>query len=189
MRLSVLLIACFIAWITHEWGDEKPLPDGWFWVSTRTDNATCKAFADKRPTLTSSRPISLECKTNSAGYAVVNFNFPVEKYRGKRVALFADVRTENISDNARLWIRIDDPGQLGVAGDAMGNRPLEGTTDWFLTVVGTDVPSNASSIMGGILLSGSGKISLMRARIQVISADFDLGHSSPPSNSASEAAK
>lgn len=190
MRVSVLLIACFIAWLVHEWGDEKPLPDLWQWASTRSDNSTCKAFADKRPTLTSPRPISLDCKTASTGYAVVNFNFPVEKYRGKRVALFAQVRTENVSESGRLWLRADKADQLGVAHNSMGDRPLKGTSEWVLVVVGLDVPIDASSLMGGISLEGSGKIALMSPSLRPVSAGFAADESTPQlSPSTPEVAK
>ena len=174
MRLSVLLIACFIAWITHEWGDEKPLPDGWYWTTLRADTANCKAFADKRPTITSPRPISLKCTTAEPGYVAARFFFPVEKHRGKRVAIFAQIRTEDVSDNARLWLRIDKPNQMGVAGDNMEKRRLNGTSDWVTAVVRADVPADATNIVGGIALEGSGKISVASWFIQEIGTDIDI---------------
>jgi hypothetical protein len=183
MRLSVLLIACFIAWVTHEWGDEKPLPDGWYWTSLRADTANCKAFADKRPTITAPRPVSLKCTTAAPGYVAARFFFPVEKYRGKRVAIFAQIRTEDVSESARLWLRIDKPNQMGVAGDEMEKRRIKGTSDWVTVVVRADVPADVSNIVGGIALEGSGKISVSSWFLQEIGADFNV---EPP---AREAAK
>ncbi len=167
MRLSVLLIACLIAWLTHEWGDEKPLPDGWRWTSLRADTANCKAFADQRPSFSAPRPVSIKCTTASPGYAAARFGFPVEQYRGKRATLFASVRVEDVSDGARLWLRADRPGQMGAAHDDMENRTLKGTSGWVTTVVSVEVPIDASTIFGGIALEGSGKISMMNPSLVV----------------------
>jgi hypothetical protein len=168
MRVYILIIACFIAWATHEWGDEKPLPDGWRWTSRRPDTATCNAFADKRPSITRARPISLRCSTAAPGYVAARFNFPVEAVRGKQAALFAEVRVENVSTAARLWLRADRPGQMGAAVDDMEARPLVGTSGWVTLVVTVDVPKDVSTLFGGIALEGSGKISVTNMRLEAI---------------------
>lgn len=140
----------------------------------QADTANCKAFADKRPTITAARPVSLKCTTAAPGYVAARFFFPVEKYRGKRVAIFAQIRTEDVSDNARLWLRIDKPNQMGAAGDNMENRHLNGTSDWVTAVVRADVPTDVSNIVGGIALEGSGKISVASWFLQEIGADFNV---------------
>jgi uncharacterized protein YbdZ (MbtH family) len=179
MRLSIFLLACLIAWVTHEWGDEKPLPDGWRWTSMRADTANCSAFADKRPTFTAERPVSIRCTSESPGYAAARFNFPVDALRGKRAGLFADVRVENVSKGSRLWLRVDRPGQFGAASDDMEDRPLRGTSDWFTVAVHVDVPSDASTLLGGIALEGSGKISVSNIRIEAISNNFQMDANPP----------
>jgi hypothetical protein len=174
VRLSIFLFACLIAWATHEWGDEKPLPDGWRWTSMRSDTANCSAFADKRPTFTAERPVSIRCTSESPGYAAARFNFPVDALRGKRAGLFADVRVENVSKGSRLWLRVDRPGQFGAASDDMENRPLIGTSEWVTVAVQVDVPSDASTLFGGIALEGSGKISVTNIRLEAVSTNFEM---------------
>jgi hypothetical protein len=165
MRVSILILACLIAWAAQEWGGEQPLPDGWRWASTRADIANCKAFAGERPSLTSPRPVTLRCTSAAPGYVAARFNFPLEGLRGKTATLFAQVKVENVSDKARLWLRVDKPGQMGWRHDDMEDRPLRGTSDWVTVLVTVDVPEDASTIFGGIALEGSGTISMMQPQL------------------------
>lgn len=162
MRVSILILACLIAWAVQEWGSEQPLPDGWRWASMRADTANCKAFAGERPSLTSPRPVTLRCTSAAPGYVAARFNFPLDGLRGKTARLFAQVKVENVSDSARLWLRVDKPSQMGWQSDDMEDRPLKGTSDWVTVVVTVDVPEDASSLFGGIALVGSGTISMMQ---------------------------
>jgi hypothetical protein len=162
VRISILLLACLIAWAAQEWGGEQALPDGWRWTSMRADTANCKAFAGERPTLTSPRPVTLRCTSAEPGYVAARFNFPLDGLRGKTARLFAQVKVENVSDRARLWLRVDKPGQMGWRNDDMEDRPIKGTSDWVTVVVSVEVPEDASSIFGGIALEGSGTISMMQ---------------------------
>jgi hypothetical protein len=175
MKIWVLILACVIAWFAKEWGGEQPLPDGWWWTSARADSASCKAFADVRPTLSAARPVSLTCTTSEPGYVAARFAFPVEHLRGKRAALFAFVRTEDVDGSARMWLRADRPGQMGAASDDMEGRALKGTSDWVTVVASVNVPTDASTMFGGIALVGRGKISITGQRIDVVGEAFQPG--------------
>lgn len=140
----------------------------------RSDTANCSAYADKRPSITAARPVSLRCTSSAPGYVAARFNFPVESLRGKRVALFAQVRVENVTEGGRLWLRVDRPGQFGAASDDMEDRPLIGTSDWVTVAVKVDIPKDASTLFGGIALVGSGKISVTNLIIEPISDVFQF---------------
>jgi hypothetical protein len=170
MRVSIFLLACVVAWISQEWGAEQPLPDGWRWTSMRPDTANCKAFSGERPSLNSPRPVSLRCTSAAPGYVAARFNFPVDGLRGKTARLFAQVKVEGVSDSARLWLRVDKPGQMGWQSDDMEGRELKGTSDWVTVVVTVEVPEDASTIFGGIALVGSGTISMMQP--QLVAMEF-----------------
>ena len=131
----------------------------------RTDTANCKAFAGERPSLTSPRPVTLRCTSAAPGYVAARFNFPLDGLRGKTARLFAQVKVENVSDSARLWLRVDKPGQMGWQSDDMEDRPLKGTSDWVTISVAVEVPEDASTIFGGIALEGSGTISMMQPQL------------------------
>jgi hypothetical protein len=187
MKLWVLLLACAIAWLVNEWGGEQPLPTGWWWTSQRADTANCKAFADARPTLTEARPVALRCSSAAPGYVAARFAFPVEELRGKRVALFTQTKVDGVSDNARVWLRGDRQEQMGVAYADMRGHELKGTSDWVTAVVAIDVPIDASSVFGGIVLEGSGKIALRSYRIQIVAPDFQFNNDSGKSGKATKA--
>ncbi|MCA2997859.1 MAG: hypothetical protein ING75_04570 [Rhodocyclaceae bacterium] len=176
----ILLLACLIAWAAQEWGGEQPLPDGWRWSSTRADTANCKAFAGERPSLTSPRPVTLRCSSAAPGYVAARFNFPLDGVRGKTVGLFALVKVENVSDTARLWLRVDKPDQVGWRADNMEDRPLKGTSDWVTLVVTVDVPEDASTIFGGIALEGSGTISMMLPQLLPMAVKREQDPLPPP---------
>lgn len=176
MKFYVLLIACAIAWGSMELAAEGPLPPGWKWTSARSDTANCKAFEGERPTWLSPRAVSLRCTSAEPGFAAARYAYPVEAYRGKSVTLLATVKVTDVKENARLWIRADREGQYGAAQNMMEDRPIKGTSDWVTITVGIDVPDDATTLMTGILLYGSGTISAASPYIVV------SGSSQAPAN-------
>lgn len=180
MNWKVLLLACVVAWAAKEWGGEQPLPPGWWWASTRADTASCQAFSDARPSISAPRPISLRCGTTAPGYVAARFAFPLEAHRGKRVALFAQVRVEGVEGRARLWLRADRPGQMGASYDDMVGRELSGTTDWVTSIVRVDVPADGSTLFGGIALEGKGRVSISSMQLVSVGPDFEVNAAGQP---------
>jgi hypothetical protein len=181
MKFYVLLIACVIAWGVMELGAEAPLPPGWKWTIARSDGTNCKAFQGERPTWLSRRAVSLRCTSSEPGFAAARYAWPVEAYRGKYVSLVAQVKISEIKDNARLWIRADREGQYGAAQNMMDERPLKGSNDWVTVTVGLQVPEDATVLMTGMLLYGSGTISAASPYIVVSGSKEAPANLSPPS--------
>ena len=77
------------------------------------------------------------------------------QYRGKRVRMSAQVKTENVEDWSGLWLRVDAAGR-GVAFDNMQGRPIKGTTAWTPVSIVLDVAPQANALAFGILLAGRG---------------------------------
>ena len=69
------------------------------------------------------------------------------------------VRSENVKGWAGLWFRVDQLGSKQFAAfDNMQTRGIKGTTDWTKYEIVLDVPTNASTLNFGALLSGTGQI-------------------------------
>jgi hypothetical protein len=165
VRFYVLALALIVAWATSELGGEKPLPPGWRWTSARPDTANCKAFHGERPSVFSARSISLRCTTSDPGFAAARFAFPVEDYRGKVVTLAATVKITDVKDRAQLWLRADREGEYGAAFNRMEDRPLKGSADWVTITLSIEVPKDATVLMAGLLLYGSGTISAQNLQV------------------------
>jgi hypothetical protein len=77
-------------------------------------------------------------------------------YRGRRLRLRAQVRTEDVVRWAGLWMRVDDADGVTLAFDNMQDRPFRGTADWTSASVVLDVAPEARTIVYGMLLAGTG---------------------------------
>ena len=80
-----------------------------------------------------------------------------EKFRGKRLKMSADVKTEDVKQWAGLWLKVERKDGKVLAFDNMANRPIRGTTDWKRYEIVVDVPKNAEHMGFGILLERAGK--------------------------------
>lgn len=83
-------------------------------------------------------------------------------YAGKRVRVSAYLKSENVTGDAVLWfgasMRHPGGGQITLAIDNMGDRPVRGTADWQKHEMVLDIPTEASHIDVGAILSGNGKV-------------------------------
>ena len=77
-------------------------------------------------------------------------------YRGHSVRLRVQLRADSAT-GASSWLRIDGNGAVLAAENNMGNA-LRGTTAWTEQVTELDVPTNATHIIFGTILTGSGTI-------------------------------
>jgi hypothetical protein len=81
------------------------------------------------------------------------------KFSEKRVRLSAYIKSENVSQWAGLWFRVDGKGEGKIlAFDNMENRAIEGTTGWTKYDIVLDVPQEATGIAYGVLLLGTGQV-------------------------------
>lgn len=100
---------------------------------------------------------SLEPKVDGFGM-LVHDNTP-GFFLGKRVRLRGFMKTSNVKGWAGFYFRIDKSGVgLPVVTDNMHDRPVKGTTGWKKYELVLDVPANASKIIYGAMLSGTGQI-------------------------------
>jgi hypothetical protein len=76
---------------------------------------------------------------------------------GHQLTLSGMIRTENVvGGSAALWLRADAPAGPPLGFDNMRNLAPSGTTGWSPFSVTIPVPRNASGIVFGVMLTGSG---------------------------------
>jgi hypothetical protein len=145
-------------------------PDGWFLAGSKPANYDTgvdpAAAYNNRPS------VLLKGKTDEPGFGTLMQSFTAANYLGKRVRFSAFVRSENVTQWAGLWARVDGPGSppQPLAFDNMQGRPIKGTSAWQLYEVVLDVPDTAKGIAIGILLERSGAVWLNGASFEVVSS-------------------
>jgi erythromycin esterase len=76
---------------------------------------------------------------------------------GHQLTLSGMIRTENVvGGSAALWLRADAPAGPPLGFDNMRNLAPSGTTGWSPFSVTIPVPRNATGIVFGVMLTGSG---------------------------------
>src|SRR5215471_17861603 len=90
------------------------------------------------------------------GFGTLMQTFKAGTFSGKRIRMTGYVRSEDVTDWAGLWMRVDGPQKQPLAFDNMQSRPIKGTSDWTQYQVVLDVPETADEIAFGILLTGKG---------------------------------
>ena len=96
---------------------------------------------------------------NIDGFGTLMQQSKPDKFLGKRIKMTGYLKSENVSDWSGLWLRVDQAGsQQSLSFDNMQDRAIKGTKDWTKYEIILDVPTNASMLAFGALLSGSGQI-------------------------------
>jgi hypothetical protein len=150
-------------------GDSKSLPVGWF--VTQSAPNLYEAGVDTNSPCEGTRSAFLRSRTETpTGYGTFMQAFGAQDFRGKRLRFSATVRVKDVDGWAGLWMRVEgtDPKQpLGF--DNMQGRALAGTTTACKRYdVVLDVPQEASAIMAGLLLSGTGQAWLDGVRFEFV---------------------
>lgn len=90
-------------------------------------------------------------------------------YRGKRIAISAYLKSQNVAEFSGIWARIDSDKDRAIQFDNMSNRPVLGDTAWRMYTIVLDVPQNASSLSFGMLLKGVGTLWADQFAINIVS--------------------
>lgn len=96
------------------------------------------------------------------GFGTMMQSVLADPFRGKRLRLRAELKSEDIDGAGTIWMRIDRaPGET-LRFDNMEQRStngvLKGTADWTSREVVLDAPQEASSIHFGFYLRGRGQV-------------------------------
>lgn len=96
-----------------------------------------------------------------------------DNYLGKRVRMSGLLKTQDVTDWAGLWFRVDEKGTNKSSGfdnmkDGKKDRSVTGTTDWMRYEIVLDVPLNTSNLAYGALLRGTGQIWFDEIKFEVV---------------------
>jgi hypothetical protein len=106
-------------------------------------------------------------RQDTGGFGTLSQAIQATEYAGKRVRLRAWVRSENVTDWAGLWMRVDK-GQTVISLDNMQQRAIHGSQPWITYDVVLDVPGDATRIGFGILLTGPGEVWLNDVKLEAV---------------------
>lgn len=102
----------------------------------------------------------------ASGFGTVMQTISGDDYRERRVRFSAAVQAQEIESWAGLYMRVD--GNTTLAFDNMQSRPLRGSFDWRHVEVVLDVPSEATAVAFGLLLTGRGAVRMSQLRLDVV---------------------
>ena len=106
--------------------------------------------------------------------------FAPDQYFGKRLKMSAWVKTELKSQGkAQLWLRIDAGNSAkgpikAERFDNMGERPIQGSTDWAKYDLVVDVSEENTLIVFGLMLIGEGQIWLDDVSFEAVGKEVPL---------------
>lgn len=157
----------------------KPKFVGWFPSATATDYEAGIDTNEKHSGTRCAYLKSLVPKPKQFGN--LTQAFAPDKYFGKRLRMSAWVKTElKNQGKAQLWLRIDNAdeskkGQITAERfDNMGNRPIQGSTDWAKYDLVVDVAAESTLIVFGLMLIGEGQAWLDDVSFEAVSKDVPL---------------
>lgn len=90
---------------------------------------------------------------------------------GKTIRLEGELRSENVTGWAGLWLRADADARPNLFFDNMSRRPVVGTTPWLRYSIDAPLPTNTDWLNYGIVLSGPGLVSADNLRLFVWTPD------------------
>jgi hypothetical protein len=149
-----------------EFGAVLKLPKGWIASGSAPDlyEMGIDPSLPRTPAVIRSKFAADDSALRSAGkgFGTMMQSVLADPFRGKRLRLKAELKSEDVDGAGTIWMRIDRaPGET-LRFDNMEQRSkngvLKGTADWIPREVVLDVPQDASSIHFGFYLRGRGKM-------------------------------
>ncbi len=113
---------------------------------------------------------------NIDGFETVMQKCLADKFLGKRIRMSGLIRTKDVSDWAGLWLRIDEGKPRKTLGfdnmhDGKSNRSIKGTTPWTNCEIVLDIPTIATYLAYGALLTGTGQIWFDNLKFEIVNED------------------
>jgi hypothetical protein len=96
--------------------------------------------------------------------------FVPDAFRGQRVRLTADVKSEDALQ-VMPWMRVDGPRGQTLQIDNNDDQFLTGTVDWTPYEIVLDVPEESTGISFGLIVGGSGRGWIDNVQLEVVGAD------------------
>jgi hypothetical protein len=174
-RLAALLLAlAATAAGAQPSGGAQKLPVGWY--VTESAPKRYEAGVDSNSPCEGTRSAYLRSLTEDEnGYGTFMQAFGAQDFRGKRLRFSAAVRIKDVDGWAGLWMRVEGPDpKQPLAFDNMQSRALVGSKGCKRYDVVLDVPREATTIMAGLIMSGTGHAWLDGVRFDVVDASVPV---------------
>jgi len=150
------------------------LPEGWIRSGATPELYEMGVSAPRAPALIASLPAPLPAKA----FGTLMQSFSAAKYRGRRVRLRAELKTEDVQGAGTIWMRVDGAPGRGLRFDNMEMRKHDGvlaaTSDWTRRDVVLDIPHEAESIHFGFFLRGQGRTWARKFEISEVGEDVPV---------------
>jgi len=147
-------------------------PTGWLLAGSKPESY--KSGVDSQMVYEGGPSAYLAAKVqDTGGFGTLMQYFNAAQYAGKRVRLRAWVRSEDVSQWAGLWMRIDKDA-TPVAFDNMESRAIKGSTGWTSYDVVLDVPKDATNVSIGVLLAGPGEVWMNGVKFEAVGQDVPV---------------
>jgi hypothetical protein len=139
------------------------VPDGWFTSGSKpeqydmgVDSQFAGSAAMIRCKYAEDDPAYIAMEK---GFGTLMQSILADEFRGKRLRLGAELKTDNVAGASTIWLRVDSPEQT-LRLDNMERRKrdgaLEGTVDWTPREIVLDISEEAESIHFGFYQRGTG---------------------------------
>jgi len=184
LRITIWLVLGFLLMgscaltgvLAHSAGTDKA-PAGWLLAGSKPENY--KTGVDSKMVYEGGPSAYLAGKVqDTGGFGTLMQYFSATQYAGKRVRLRAWVRSEDVSQWAGLWMRVDK-GSASVAFDNMESRAIKGSTGWTSYDVVLDVPRDATNVSIGVLLTGPGEVWMNGVKFEAVGLDVPVTGAPP----------
>jgi C-terminal processing protease CtpA/Prc len=110
---------------------------------------------------------TLTLRSDTAGpsmFGTITASIPADSFRGRRVRIVADIDAQSVTGGASAWIRADGPAGVLVLDNGSENA-LRGTTSAHRETT-LYVPNEATRLVFGLLLTGSGQATARGLRVE-----------------------
>lgn len=160
------------------------IPDGWYEVGDAGKSSYAITVGPDLGFKGSGLSVT-KIENGSGTFGGVGQAITTADYAGKTVRVTAYIRTENVADGyAGLWFRIDKGKDMLVL-DNMNDRGVTGTTNWQEYHAVLRVDPNATRMLFGAILTGSGTMYVDEFALEIVPDDTPVtaGHGpSKPKN-------
>jgi hypothetical protein len=160
------------------------LPTGWIRAGSAPERYEMGVAVPRSPAVIRSRTSD----TAPDKFGTLMQSVSAGPFRGKRVRLRAELKTNDVHGAGTIWMRIDG-GRRTLGFDNMERRKVEGvltdTHDWAARQVVLDVPDSADSVHFGFFLRGSGQVLARKFEVAEVGEDVAVtstGYLDAPTN-------
>lgn len=140
------------------------------WLKAGSDPGDYDVGLDENRLFHDKNTYFIKARQSPRGFATVMQVIKADAFRGKRVRLTGNAKSEQVEDWAGFWMRVDGPKAEQRGFDNMQDRPITGTTGWTKYQVVLDVPDDSVNIAFGLLLGGPGQVWMADLQFEVVSS-------------------